>query len=66
MKITAQELKKLGIIEEIIPEYGGADTQTAMAISMYIRDGLIDFVQAFDNKKGVDIAEQRYDRFRGF
>ena len=66
MRITAQELKKLGIIEKIIPEYGGADYDTAESIAMYIRDGLIEFVKAFDGQSGAAIAKDRYDRFRRF
>jgi len=66
MKITAQELKKLGIIEQIIPEYGGADMETAEAIAKYIRDRIVGFVKDYDGRQGAEIAGERYKRFRSF
>ena len=63
MKITAAELKKLGIIEEIIPEFGGADTLGAEPIAMYIRDHLVEFIKSYDGKRPDTIAQERYDRF---
>ncbi len=64
MKITAQDLKKLGIIEKIIPEYGGADASTISSISGYIKENLIEFLKSFHGVSRQQIAKQRYDRFR--
>lgn len=66
MKITAQDLKQLQIIEEIIPEYGGAGKDTEEAIAMNIRDRLRAFIENFDGMSGADIAAKRYERFRKF
>lgn len=66
MKITAQELKKLEIIDNVIPEYGGACDVTEEAIAMYVRDRLRPFIMSFDGLMGTQIASQRYDRFRKF
>ena len=40
MKITAQELKSLGIIEQIIPEYGGADKEALSSIGNYMKGNI--------------------------
>jgi len=66
MKITAQDLKGLEIIDRIIPEYGGAAEVTEEAIAMYIRDRLKPFVLSFDGLRGQQIATQRYERFRKY
>ena len=36
MKITAKDLLELGIIEKIIPEYGGADDEALSSIAVYM------------------------------
>ena len=36
MKITAMDLKSLGVIEQIIPEYGVADAKACESISRYL------------------------------
>ena len=66
MKITAQDLKKLNIIEEIVPEYGGADKQTAAAIGGYLKEKIRLFLEKYSGMDGNAIAKERYDRFRRF
>jgi len=66
MNITAQDLKRLGIIEQIIPEYGGADKKTAESIAGYMKEQMKDFLSKFDGLSGVEIAQMRYNRFREF
>lgn len=66
MKITAQDLKELNIIEEIIPEYGGADGVTYQAIGGYIKEHLCEFLTKYNGTKGEDICAQRYERFRAY
>lgn len=66
MNITAQDLKRLGVIERIIPEFGGADQKTAAAIGSYMKEHIKEFLQKFDGKSGEAIAAARYERFRSF
>jgi acetyl-CoA carboxylase carboxyl transferase subunit beta len=66
MNITAQDLKRLGIIEQIIPEFGGADVKTAAAIGGYMKEHIKEFLKKYDGKSGEQIANERYDRFRAF
>lgn len=66
MNITAQNLKRLGVIEEIIPEFGGADRKTTEAIAGYMKEHIKEFLKKYDGKSGEQIAEERYQRFRDF
>ena len=66
MNITAQDLKRLGVIERIIPEFGGADSKTTEAIASYMKECIKDFLVKYDGKSGEEIAQERYDRFRSF
>ena len=66
MHITAQDLKKLNVIEKIIPEFGGADDNTVEAIGGYLKEQMKDFLLRYQGRSGEEIAEQRYQRFRSF
>ena len=66
MNITAQDLKRLGIIEEIIPEFGGADKKTAESIGGYMKKNIKEFLKKYDGMSGEKIAGERYNRFRAF
>ena len=64
MNITAQDLKRLGVIEKIVPEYGGADKDTKQAIGVYLKEGIKRFLKKYDGMEPEMIAEERYRRFR--
>ena len=66
MNITAQDLKRLGVIERIIPEFGGADKKTTEAIAGYMKEHIKEFLEKYDGRTGEQIAQERYDRFRNF
>lgn len=66
MKITATDLKELGIIEKIVPEYGGADGKSAEAIGLYLKEQIMSFLQKYEGMTGEAIASERYNRFRKF
>lgn len=66
MNITAQDLKRLGVIEKIIPEFGGADDKTTEAIAGCMKEHIKVFLQKYSGKSGEEIANGRYDRFRQF
>lgn len=66
MNITAQDLKRLGVIERIIPEFGGADNKTSVAIAGYMKEHIKEFLEKYNGKSGEEIALERYDRFRSF
>lgn len=64
MKITAQDLKELGIIEQIIPEYGGADELSVPYIGAYLKKNVKEFLEKYSSMTPEEIAEDRYKRFR--
>ena len=66
MHLTAQDLKKLHVIEKIIPEFGGADDDTVEAIGNYMKEQIRNFLSEYQGMSGQEIAEQRYRRFRKF
>lgn len=66
MNITAQDLKRLGVIEEIVPEFGGADKKSVEAIGEYMKEHIKLFLEKYQGFTGEKIAEQRYQRFRNF
>ncbi len=66
MKITAQDLKDLRIIEEIIPEFGMADELAAESIARYMKGNIKEFLKRQNGKTGEELAAERYARFRRF
>lgn len=66
MKITAEHLSDLKVIDRIIPEFGGADDVTKGAIGLYLRESICDFLKKFDGLSGEEIRDLRYDRFRKY
>lgn len=64
MQITAQDLERLGIIEKIIPEYGGADKASVPYIGKYLKMNIKEFLKKYDGKTPEEISEERYKRFR--
>lgn len=66
MKITADDLKQLQIIERIVPEYGSADASTVADISGFMKERITEFLEKFDGIEGEEIARMRYDRYRKF
>ena len=66
MKITAADLKQLGVIEEIIPEYGAADERACASISRYLKGRMKAFLKRQEKKSGEELARERYERFRAF
>ena len=66
MKLTADDLKELQIIEKIIPEYGGANEWTLRSIALLMKRSLKEYLKENGNKTGEEFAEERYARFRKF
>ena len=66
MNITAQDLKRLNVIEEIIPEFGGAGEKTVEAIAGCLKEKMKEFLMKYDGVSGQQAAELRYRRFREY
>ena len=66
MGITADDLAALGVIERIIPEFGGAGSDTAYDIAGFMKEKMVEFLMKFDGMDGEAIAQDRYLRFRKY
>lgn len=66
MKITAQDLYDLHVVEKIIPEFGGADEKSLQDISMFMKCHIKKFLEKCSKMDGNELAEERYRRFRRF
>lgn len=66
MKLTAQELYKLQVVDRIIPEFGGAGSETADEISEVMQACMAAFFKKYNLMTGAEVAKARYDRFRKF
>lgn len=66
MKITAQDLLELQVIDGIIPEFGGADEAARESIARAMKQQLKRFLKENRKKSGEELAAARYERFRKF
>ena len=64
MKVTAADLKELGLIERIVPEEEPANTDTLYRIAGYMDRSIIGFFEKYLKLSGEELAEHRYERFR--
>ncbi len=66
MKITAQDLYDLKVVEKIIPEFGGANEDALFDIAMFMKYHMKKFLEKYSKMDGCKLAEDRYQRFRSF
>ena len=59
MKLTAQELYKLQVVDRIIPEFGGADKKTAESIGGYMKEQMKIHKEETDGFRAEDKAGDR-------
>lgn len=64
MKVTAQDLKKLGLIERIVPEEVPACREQLPAIASYMEQAMTGFFKDYMAMSREELAEHRYNRFR--
>ena len=64
MKITAKDLKELGIVDEIVPEpEGGAHTDHEVSARL-LEEVLDRQLMVLTNQTAKDLVASRYDKFR--
>ena len=66
MKITSKELKKLGIIDRIIPERENASLDNIGEISSIMDKEIMAWTVEYMSKTEDELIEQRYLRYRKF
>ena len=64
MKITAQDLKKLGVIDEIVPEPEGGAHADAAATAETLEPVLERLLKELQKLKPAQLTEERYKKFR--
>ena len=66
MKITANDLKELGVIEQVIEETEPASNDNIIDISEQMKEMILGFIEKYDKMTPEELVEQRYQRFRKF
>ena len=64
MKLTAADLKKLGVIERVFPEPQNFSVLTMTPTAELLRAGLAEFLTKYQKLETKDLLEGRYERFR--
>lgn len=64
MKLTAADLKKLGVIERVFPEPQNFSVLTMKPTAELLRTGLAEFLTKYQKLETKDLLEGRYERFR--
>lgn len=64
MKITADDLKKLNMIERVIPEERPASGDNLEELAEYMKISIKQFLRCQEGKTPEEIAAERYERFR--
>ena len=66
MKITSSDLQDMGVIDKIIPEFGGANNKTVADISSFMKKEIIKFLKRMSKLNSEEMLNNRYKRFRKF
>jgi len=66
LKLTAKELKKLGIIDEIIPEPLGGNHQDPQAAAAALEAYLVETLRDLKRVRPDSLLKQRYERIRAW
>lgn len=64
MKITAQDLLELGILEKVIREPRGGAQNDVDNVARTIKNNLIETISKYSKLSELEIAELRYNKFR--
>ncbi|KOY81213.1 acetyl-CoA carboxylase carboxyltransferase subunit alpha [Lysinibacillus macroides] len=64
MRITAPDLKELGIIDGIIPEITGGAHRNVAKQALSIKECISDTLQVLNSLSGEQLIEDRYDKFK--
>lgn len=64
MKLTAADLKKLGVIEAVIAEPEVYTEETMQSVVFVLQKKITEFLDTHCNFSPEELAVQRYERFR--
>lgn len=64
MKLTAPDLKKLGIVEQVIAEEEPLTKENLPELADKMEAGILDFIEKYSRLSKEELTEKRYNRFR--
>jgi len=64
LHLTSQELLKLKLIDDIIPEPRGGAHRNIEEVAINIKQAIIDYLQEVKGLSGEDLVQKRYKRYR--
>ena len=64
MKLTAEDLCEMGMIEHVIPETEPVNRENMADVAGYLENGIADFLEKYSGKEPKELLEYRYQRFR--
>lgn len=64
MKITSKELKKLGVIDNIVKEPEGGAQEDFETVCQNLKDIVKKYIKELSNKTQDELIEQRYEKYR--
>ena len=64
MKLTSRDLKRLGIVERIIPEPGHLTINNLSEVCGQLTSYMDEFFDRYETMNEEEIKEHRYERFR--
>lgn len=66
MGITSKALLDLGVIDKIIPEFGGANKDNVGEIAKYMKLEIVKFLKKMNKLTTEEMLDKRYQKFREF
>lgn len=64
MRLTAADLKELGIVEQVLPEPTHYTVQNIRQVTSHLEQGISQFLQQYELMSEEALLQHRYDRFR--
>ena len=64
MRLTAADLKELGIVEQVLPEPTHYTVQNIRQVTSRLEQGISQFLQQYEQMPEEALLQHRYDRFR--
>jgi len=64
MKITAEDIKRLGIIDRVILEHPVVSSDNIKRITLYMKRKIAEFMIQYGSMSEEELVNKRYERFR--
>ena len=64
MKLTADDLKRLGVVEQVIAEPEEFTAETMEPVAMELEVQIMDFLEKYTVMDPESLTDRRYKRFR--